>query len=151
MSHIAIVRIRDLSPDRFAELLAESEQAGFRFVRRLVEEWQSGSNRFARPGEALFAAVSDGRVVGICGLNVDPYASCPSVGRVRRLYVLSAFRRQGVGRRLVQEVIAACSGCFRSLRLRTETAEASRLYSALGFQECVSVPDCTHVMELGTA
>src|SRR5262249_36726594 len=151
MPHIAIVRIRGLLPHRFAELLAESEQAGFRFVRRLVEEWQSGSNRFARPGEALFAAVSEGRIVGVCRLNVDPYASCASGGRVRRLYVLSAFRRRGVGRRLVQEVIAASRGAFRSLRLRTETAEASRLYSALGFQECVSVPDCTHVMELDTA
>jgi ribosomal protein S18 acetylase RimI-like enzyme len=151
MPHITIVRIHDLLSDRFAELLAESEQAGFRFVRRLVEEWQSGMNRFTRPGEALFAAVLGGRVVGVCGLNVDPYASCTSVGRVRRLNVLSAFRRQGVGRQLVQEVIAASSGCFHSLRLRTETAEASRLYSALGFQECMSVPDCTHVMELGTA
>jgi GNAT superfamily N-acetyltransferase len=149
MTDIAIVRIDELSPHRIAELVAESEQAGFRFVRRLVEEWRSGSNRFARPGEALFVAMSGERVVGVCGLNVDPYVTSGSVGRVRRLYMLSAFRRRGVGRRLVREVIAASRSSFQSLRLRTETAEASRLYTALGFQECVNVPDCTHVMEVG--
>jgi GNAT superfamily N-acetyltransferase len=146
---IAIHPISDLSPERFAELVTESEHAGFRFVRRLVEEWQSGSNRFALPGEVLFAAMSGERIVGVCGLNIDPYASSASVGRIRRLYVLSAFRHQGIGRRLVQNVVAASRGVFRSLRLRTETAEASRLYLALGFQECAKVPDCTHVMEVG--
>jgi len=147
MADIAIVRIDVLSPHLFAELVEEREQAGFRFVRRLVEDWQSGSNRFALPGEALFVALSGEQVVGVCGLNIDPYSVVAAVGRVRRLYVLSAFRRQGVGRRLVQAVVAASQGSFYSLRLRTETAEASRFYAALGFQECVGVPDCTHVLE----
>jgi len=35
---------------------AESERAGYGFVRRLADEWASGANRFGRPGEALFAA-----------------------------------------------------------------------------------------------
>ena len=35
-------------------LLADSEREGWRFVRRLVDEWATGSNRFDRPGEALF-------------------------------------------------------------------------------------------------
>jgi len=52
-------------------LLAESEQAGLRLVRRLIEEWVSGANRFDRPGEMLVGAWLDGRVVGVCGLNVD--------------------------------------------------------------------------------
>ena len=99
MSAITIVRLEQLPADRLADLVTESEAAGFRFVRRLVEEWEDGRNRFDRPGEALFAAISGGRVVGVCGLTVDPFAAGPGVGRLRRMYVLAAVRRRGVGRR----------------------------------------------------
>src|SRR5438270_11536961 len=104
MTDIAIIRIDRPRPDRLAELVAESEETGFRFVRRLVEDWESGRNRFDGPGEALFAAVCGQRVVGVCGLNADPYTAAPGVGRVRRLYVLAGFRRSGVGRQLVRAV-----------------------------------------------
>jgi phosphoribosylglycinamide formyltransferase-1 len=130
-------------------LLAESEQAGLRLVRRLVEEWVSGANRFDRSGEELFGARLDGRVVGVCGLNVDPYAAKEGVGRVRHLYVLSAFRRRGVGRALIAAVIEAARGRFGELRLRTGNAEAARLYEAIGFQRSSQVADCTHIMKLG--
>jgi phosphoribosylglycinamide formyltransferase-1 len=132
-------------------LLAESEQAGLRFVRRLVEEWASGANRFDRPGEELFGAWVDGRVVGVCGLNVDPYTAEEGVGRVRHLYVLSAFRRRGVGRRLIAAVIEAARGRFGALRLRTGNPEAARVYEAIGFQPSGRAADCTHIMELGSA
>jgi len=130
-------------------LLAESEQAGLRLVRRLVEEWVSGANRFDRPGEELFGAWLDGRVVGVCGLNVDPYTAKEGVGRVRHLYVLSAFRRRGVGRGLIAAVIEAARGRFGELRLRTGNPEAARVYEALGFQPFGRAADCTHIMELG--
>jgi GNAT superfamily N-acetyltransferase len=143
----AIVRLEHLPP-RLAELVAESEAAGFRFMRRLTDEWASGANRFDRPREALFAAVSGTLVVGVCGLNVDPYTGESGVGRVRRLYVLSACRRQGLGRLLLQAVVAAARGHFRLLRLRAEGEAAGRFYQALGFRACAGVADCTHVLEL---
>jgi GNAT superfamily N-acetyltransferase len=143
----AIVRLEHLPPG-LAEVVAESEAAGFRFLRRLVDEWASGANRFDRPGEALFAAVSGPRVVGVCGLNVDPYAGESGVGRVRRLYVLSACRRQGVGRLLLRAVVAAARGHFRLLRLRAEGEAAGWFYEALGFQACAEVADCTHALEV---
>jgi GNAT superfamily N-acetyltransferase len=62
----------------------------------------SGTNRFNKRGEAIFAASAAGALIGVCGLNVDPYASDPRVGRVRHLYVLSGFRQLGVGRQLVE-------------------------------------------------
>ena len=96
-----IERLHDLSGDSLGALVAESERAGSRFVRRLVDEWVTDANRFDRPGEALFAAWVDGQLVAVCGLNVDPYSAEDRVGRVRHLYVLSAFRRLGVGRQLV--------------------------------------------------
>ena len=98
---VVVERLSELPAEALAPLVAESEQAGLRFVRRLAEEWAGGRNRFDRPGEACFAALVDGRMVGVCCLNVDPYATDPAVGRVRHLYVLSAYRKLGVGRRLV--------------------------------------------------
>jgi GNAT superfamily N-acetyltransferase len=148
MERVDIVRLRELPPDRLAELVAEAEQAGHRFPRRLVEEWDSGANRFDGPGEVLFAAVAGGRVVGLCGLNADPYAGGPRVGRVRRLYVLADYRRRGIGRRLVLEVVAAARGAFDLLRLWTEDRAAAAFYEALGFFPRVGEPDCTHALRL---
>lgn len=146
MDEIAVVRLERLPADRLAELVAESEAEGLRFVRRLVSDWEAGANRFDRPGEALFAALAGTRVLGVCGLNVDPYAEGPGVGRVRRLYVLADFRRRGIGGRLAREVIAAARGHFGPLRLRTDDAAAARFYEALGFRPCTGVPECTHVL-----
>jgi GNAT superfamily N-acetyltransferase len=147
MADFTIVRLEQLPPDRLAELVAESEAAGFRFVRSLVEEWESGQLRFDRPGEALFAAQTEGRVVGVGGLTIDPYGGRPDVGRVRRVYVLAAWRRQGAGRQLVQAAVATARGHFRVLRLRAENVGAGRLYERLGFRPC-DEPDCTHALEL---
>ena len=130
--------------------LAESEREGSRFVRRIVDEWATGANRFDRPGEALFTARIGDRRIGICGLNVDPYAAAPNVGRVRRLYVLSAYRRLGVGRQLVLAVLDAARGRFDVLRLRTTNPAAARLYESLGFSPSATTDDCTHVIDLGS-
>jgi GNAT superfamily N-acetyltransferase len=134
-------------PEALAPLIAESEREGWRFVRRLAEEWARGANRFDRPGEALFVARAGASVIGVCGLNADPYAANGAVGRVRRLYVLRAYRGQGVGRRLVQAVVAAAAGRFRTLRLRTASPKAARLFERLGFQPVAGVADSTHILE----
>ena len=143
-----IERLSGLPAGLLDPLVADSERAGVRFVRRLVEEWASGRNRFDRPGEALFAARLDGQVVGVCGLNVDPYTATPRVGRVRHLYVLSAYRRLGAGQRLVAEVVAVARSRFDTLRLRTENEAAARLYERMGFERRPDVADCTHLMGL---
>jgi GNAT superfamily N-acetyltransferase len=144
---ITIQRLRELPPG-LSELVAESERFGFRFLRRLVEEWASGANRFDGPGEALFAARADGRWIGLCGLNTDPYCAEPGVGRVRHLYVATAFRRRRVGRQLVEAVVGAARGVYGRLRLRTHNPEAARFYETLGFRPCQGQAECTHVLEL---
>jgi GNAT superfamily N-acetyltransferase len=143
-----ITRVTELSRDHLASLLAESEASGYRFLRRLVDEWDRGVNRFSRAGEALFAAESEGRIVGVCGLNVDPYLNDPRIGRVRNVYVLVAHRGRGIGRRLVERAITAARGHFRGLRLRGEEAGPARLYESLGFRPCTGIPNCTHILEL---
>jgi GNAT superfamily N-acetyltransferase len=131
-------------------LLAESEREGSRFVRRLVDEWVAGNNRFDRPGEALFTARLGDRLIGVCGLNVDPFAAAVNVGRVRRLYVLSAYRRLGVGRQLVLAVLDAARSRFDVLHLRTTNPAAAQLYESLGFHPSTEPADSTHVLELGS-
>jgi GNAT superfamily N-acetyltransferase len=143
-----IARVIDLPRDRFAVLLAESEASGYQFVRRLVNEWERSVNRFTRPGEALFVAELGGMVVGVCGLNIDPYLEDPSVGRVRNVYVLAACRGRGFGRQLVEQAIAAGRGHFDRLRLRADETGPARLYESLGFRSWPGMPDCTHILEL---
>lgn len=138
----------ELSSELLATLVAESELEGWRFVRRLADDLDSGANRFEGEGECLIIAVSHGAVVGVCGLNVDPYLADPRVGRVRRLYVLAAHRGRGVGERLVQAIISAAVGRFRCLRVRTDNPQAGRLYERLGFVPAVDAADCTHALEL---
>ena len=139
-------RLRDL-PRGIEALVSESEAAGFGLVRRLVDEWRNGSNRFDRPGEALFAAWREERLAGVCGLNVDPYAGDERVGRVRHLYVLVEARRHGVARALMAETLAAARGRFPTVRLGTSNPAAARLYESLGFRP-VSEPHCTHRLSL---
>jgi GNAT superfamily N-acetyltransferase len=148
---VTIERLHDLPADGLEALLADSEQAGSRIVRRLVDEWVSGANRFDQSGKGLFAAWTGGRLVGICGLNVDPYAPEERVGRVRHLYVLSAVRRLGVGRALIAEVVDAARGLFDTLHLRTRNPEAARLYEAFGFRRSGGAADYTHLVEIASA
>jgi GNAT superfamily N-acetyltransferase len=141
-------RLHELPPARVGDLLADSEAAGSRIVRRLVDEWADGTNQFDRPGEALFGALMAGRLVGVCGLNVDPYAGDARVGRVRHLYVLTPLRRHGVGQQLVARVIEAAGDRFESLRLRTNNEAAARLYEAIGFRARDEAGEYTHAMDL---
>ncbi|PYN03818.1 MAG: GNAT family N-acetyltransferase, partial [Candidatus Rokuibacteriota bacterium] len=109
--------------------------------------WAAGVNHFDRPGEALFVARDGERVIGVGGLNIDPYAATGNVGRVRHLYVLAAHRRRGIGERITAEIIAAARGRFENLRLRTSNPAAARLYERLGFRRTDDA-DCTHVMRI---
>ena len=143
-----ISRTTVLPLNRLGELIAESEAAGFHMLRRLEREWASGENRFDAPGEALFLTTVSDRIVGLCGLNRDPYTGDVSIGRVRHLYVLASYRRQGVGRGLIETVVATARPSFRVLRLRTDSEDADRFYIAAGFRRSIGDPSCTHEIDL---
>ena len=144
MMEVEVAQLFDLPADALSSLVVESERDAWRFVRRLADEWASGANRFDGAGEALLAARVDRALVGVCGLNLDPYAGDETIGRVRRLYVLEACRGRGVGRLLVQAVIRFAWPRFRVLRARTENPAAGRLFQRLEFTPVLGVPKCTH-------
>src|SRR5687767_6647518 len=142
-----VVQVLELPAD--LDILARSAAAeGFHFLTRLRREWQEGRNRFTLPGEALFEARDGGLLLGVCGLNRDPYQHDAKVGRVRHLYVLPEARRRAVGRLLVERVKREAQPWFRVLRVRTSTEEGDLFYRALGFAPTAGDPEATHRLSL---
>ncbi|QDT28407.1 Acetyltransferase (GNAT) family protein [Gimesia panareensis] len=131
-------------PDQLNQLALEARSLGQHMVERLQQEWWNGSNRFDQDGEFVLIAVQNECIVGVCGLNRDPYCSGNDTGRVRRLYVSAAVRRQGIGRLLVKAIQQRCPGVFTQLQLRTHSPEADAFYRALGFRPVDGDPTCTH-------
>ena len=128
-----IIPIVQLPPDLATGLLPTAQAEGFAALDRLGQDWQTGSNRFAAPGECLLAARWQKQLAGIGGLNVDPYDPSGQAGRVRRLYVAPEFRRQGIGRALVQTLIHRAIPRFTLLQTRTRDRAAGQFYCSLGF------------------
>jgi GNAT superfamily N-acetyltransferase len=130
---VEIRRLSDLHLQEVVPLVERSLAEGHRMVERLVADWRDGSNRFDRDGEALYGAYVGTALVGVCGRNIDPFRGDPAIGRVRHLYVLPDWRRRGVARALMVEVIGDARGRFSVLTLRTRNPEADRFYRGLGF------------------
>jgi len=119
-------------PD-MGELRANAAAEGFRFVDKLVEDWLSAANRFDRPNELFLGAFRERRLLGVCGLNHDPYTGQESVGRLRHLYVRPDARRNGVASALIKYILGEAETVFQLVRLRTDTHEAAEFYTRLGF------------------
>lgn len=134
------------TPD-LALVRQEGAAEGYAFVERTAIEWWTGTNRFDGQGEGFFVAHRGGVIVGMCGLNRDPYVEDEGVGRLRHLYVVPDARRHGVGQQLVESCLGLARARFDRVRVRTFEAEAARLYEALGF-EPVEEADTTHCLFL---
>lgn len=154
MDDVAI-DIEGVSPDvDLRELLGDlpivAAREGFAMVWRLVDDWAAGTNCFDAPGELLVVARVDGDVVGVGGLNHDPWASM-GVARVRRLYVRPDARRSGLGRALLARVVAAAGlGGFHTVRLRTTTVRGAAFFESCGFVAVTGEPEATHVLAIGS-
>ncbi|WP_339308978.1 GNAT family N-acetyltransferase [Paenibacillus sp. FSL k6-2145] len=146
------MRIQEISVwnhDELVPVLAESSSEGFRHIERLIHEYETGINTFEQEDEALYECRMHNKVVGICGLNRDPYSEMIDTGRIRRLYVMREFRRHGVGRRLMDAVIQKAENHYARLVLYTDQPVAGSFYHNLGFREVTSMEKITHVLELG--
>ena len=147
MTQIGIERFESDGPPDIDELVRESSSEGARFVERTVSEWADGTNRFDKRGEGFFLAFESTRVVGMCGVNIDPFVANPSVGRLRHLYVLPAFRRSHIGSGLVAACLDLARSNFDRVRTRTSDVEAARFYISVGFDE-VEEESATHSLKL---
>jgi GNAT superfamily N-acetyltransferase len=130
---LSLIDLRLPHPD-WDGLEADAEREGHAFVRRTRIEWNEGRNQFEHPGECFSGAFVDNGLVGIGGLNIDPYAGRATVGRLRHVYVRPEARRLGVGMAIVTRAIEhAKSAGFEPLRLRTKNPDAADFYEAIGF------------------
>ncbi|MFZ1755934.1 MAG: GNAT family N-acetyltransferase [Caldilineaceae bacterium] len=143
-----IEQLYHLPQPEMESLLAASRAEGYNFVDRLVDDFADGSNRFDQTGEALFGVYAEGQLIAIGGLNRDPYLPDENAGRVRHVYVLSAHRRHGAGRLLIEAIIHAARPHFRLLTLRTFSPAAAIFYQALGFRTDPTIANATHHMRL---
>ena len=141
---IAISKI-ELPIPGIERLQQEAGDEGYDFIETLVEEWESATNRFDGPGEILCGYVDQGLVLAVGGLTRDPFAGRPDMGRIRRVYVRSAWRNRGIGRTLVAALVDHARTHFSCVRLRAENALAARLYESMGFVPIES-PDATHIL-----
>jgi len=141
---IAIRKI-ELPIPGIERLQQEAGDEGYDFIETLVEEWESATNRFDGPGEILCGYVDQGLVLAVGGLTRDPFAGRPDMGRIRRVYVRSAWRNRGIGRTLVAALVDHARTHFSCVRLRAENALAARLYESMGFVPIES-PDATHIL-----
>ncbi|WP_354702687.1 GNAT family N-acetyltransferase [Brevibacillus panacihumi] len=139
-------RVSELFTTEIQHLVTEATAEGHLFMQRLIEEYESGQNRFDKAGEALFVARLDERIVGVCGLNLDPYERDPDVGRVRHLFVEQSVRKMGIARTLVSEVVREAANHYRILLLRTRNPAADQLYRSLGFSTPTVYHHATHQM-----
>lgn len=143
MSQIDIQLVTHL-PTQIRALEKEAVREGFRFLTRLIDEWNSGANRFDAPGECLMAAYRNQQLIGIGGLSVDPYTR-ENIARLRRVYVNASSRGHHVGRTLVKALVAHAALRFQNVCLFTDTAEGDAFYLRCGFMR-IDDDHATHVM-----
>jgi GNAT superfamily N-acetyltransferase len=127
------------------ELRTEARDGGYDFVETLINEWTGGANRFDAPGEILYGHLDNGLLVAVGGLNIDPFDGQPDTGRIRRVFVRSAWHNKGIGRALVSALVEHAGKNFRCVRLRAENEAAAHLYESMGFVP-IDNPAATHIL-----
>lgn len=139
------IQLTNVSPDSpgFAELKSQSMAEGFNMLRRLEDNWLSGKNRFDRPGEKLIGASVDGLIVGVCGLNVDPFTLKTNIGRLRHFYVDSGWRKRQVGSALLREILKDSVHWFDFINTNAPPS-AFTFYERVGFVALTGIEKVTH-------
>ncbi|WP_246675365.1 GNAT family N-acetyltransferase [Mesorhizobium sp. B2-3-4] len=142
-------RLRPTAP-AFDALMQDSRLEGYWMLVRLRDGWVSGRNKFLKKPEMLLGAYHGRQLVGVGGLNIDPYFEGRDFGRVRHLYVGRAYRRLGVGHMLLSAIIERARAHFSALNTRAPT-ESFAFYERLGFFRVSGEEFVTHRMPLAAA
>jgi N-acetylglutamate synthase-like GNAT family acetyltransferase len=143
------IRTLEDPPAQLRNLEKQAVAEGFRFLTRLITEWENRTNRFDQPGECLVGVFRQGQLIGVGGLSRDPYAG-PQIGRLRRVYVDPAMRERRIGRDLVSYLLEYAAKQFQAVRLSTDSPSAMKFYLRCGFHP-VSDDTATHAKSLITS
>lgn len=144
MAAATVLPIRGDLPTGFVALVDASRAEGICNMAMLQTDWRSGNNRFEAGGEALFGAFIGEQLTGVGGVSRETGYTEPAM-RMRRLYVLPAFRRTGVGRLLAQACIERGLETTPVLTCNAQaSAAAGPFWETLGFAP-IEHPTITHV------
>ena len=130
--------------DGLETLIALSEAEGFHFLKRITREFGADPAYFDSDRSLVLGACDGARLVAVGGLTPDPYIDDPTVGRIRHVYVASAYRRGGIGRRLITALEGRARKVYVYLRLRTDTASGAAFYVDLAYRPVVAAT-ATHM------
>ena len=117
--------------------LMETYGFGIPDVENYVENDVQNLDKFMPPMGCLFLIYQEGQLAGMAALKELE----PGVGEIKRMYVRPLFRRQGLGRALMNRLLeeAAQIG-YHCLRLDSAPflPESHQLYRSTGFQDIPS-------------
>ncbi|MGN6180813.1 MAG: GNAT family N-acetyltransferase [Mucilaginibacter sp.] len=148
-NHPQLIEITDQNFFLVHDLKDEAKREGYAFVERTIDDWHNGNNKFSAPGENLWGLISGTDLIGIGGLNRDPYTAMAGIGRVRHLYIRPQYRRNGYATMLMLKIISAARQDFTALRLFTDNQAAAVFYKTLGFQQVDDVK-VSHIINFST-
>ncbi|KAB2441143.1 GNAT family N-acetyltransferase [Bacillus luti] len=133
MKDIYIQQIEDLMIYEYDYLVQESKDEGFHFLVKLISEYENEINKFNKTVECLYGIFQGEKLIGIGGLNVDPYTENNKIGRLRRFYISKDYRRIGLGNLLLNRLLSHAEKYFQIVVLHTDTKQGNAFYLANGF------------------
>lgn len=128
-----IQQIENLMKYEFKYLVQESKEEGFKFLKKLINEYENELNTFNKSGECLYGIFQGEKLIGIGGLNTDPYTENNKIGRLRRFYIAKDYRRIGLGKLLLNKLLSHAEKYFKVVVLHTDTKQGDVFYTANGF------------------
>ena len=144
-----VKQLQNQLPENINRLVFESKREGFRFLERLVDDFLVGTNTFSASGEILYGVFDEiGNLVGVGGLNKDPYSTDKTLGRLRRFYVDPKYRRHGIGRLLLHTIIEFAKDHYDQLVLYTDTEQGDKFYTSMGFLRSQEFGSSSHYVNL---
>ncbi|WP_139371936.1 GNAT family N-acetyltransferase [Bacillus anthracis] len=133
MKDMHIQQIENLMKYEFKYLVQESKEEGFKFPKKLINEYENELNTFNKSGECLYGIFQGEKLIGIGGLNADPYTENNKIGRLRRFYIAKDYRRIGLGKLLLNKLLSHAEKYFKVVVLHTDTKQGDVFYTANGF------------------
>lgn len=128
-----IQQIENLMKYEFKYLVQESKEEGFKFLKKLINEYENELNTFNKSGECLYGIFQGEKLIGIGGLNADPYTENNKIGRLRRFYIAKDYRRIGLGKLLLNKLLSHAEKYFKVVVLHTDTKQGDVFYTVNGF------------------
>ncbi|MES5927158.1 GNAT family N-acetyltransferase [Bacillus cereus group sp. MG9] len=148
MENIQIKRIGDLLKYEVNHLVQESKEEGFNFLLKLKNEYESKRNTFSKTGECLYGIFREDTLIGIGGLNQDPYTKNNKIGRLRRFYIAKDYRRKGLGKLLLGRILSDAKIYFTIVVLHTDTEQGDQFYTSSGFAKGKTYVGTSHYLKL---